>query len=135
MSKLTLTGAFAQYGATLKNPQWSVSAWLPDDSLVVCLWNHHHRKSPPGRMEFSGSLDRWSGHGNKEFRENLSRASEAKSKIRLVIVRTDEIARVEAGEDASNIKKFYFTRQDLIGQIIELGDIEYAFQFRAIAST
>ena len=55
-------------------------------------------------MEFSGSLDRWSGHGNKEFRENLSKAFVAKSKIRLVIVRTDEIARVEAGKDASNIK-------------------------------
>lgn len=86
-------------------------------------------------MEFSGSLDRWSGHGNKEFRENLCEASEAKSKMRLVIVRTDETARIESGEDASNIKKSYFTRQDLIGQIIELGDIEYAFQFRAIAPT
>lgn len=86
-------------------------------------------------MEFSGSLDRWSGHGNKEFRENLSTAFKAKSKVRLVIVSTDEAVRVEAGEDASNIKKSYSTRHDLIGQIVELEDIKYVFQFRAIAST
>lgn len=63
------------------------------------LWDHHYRKAPPGTMEFSGSLNRWSGHGNKEFRTNLSKAFAAKSKIRLIIViKTDEIARVEAGE-------------------------------------
>lgn len=129
MSKLTLTRAFAEYGARLKNPQWSVSAWLPEGTLVVCLWDHHCRKGFAGTMEFSGSLERWSGHGNKEFRENLSKAFVAESNIRLVIVTTKETARVEAGEDASKIKKFYATRHDLIGKITELGVRNYVFQF------
>jgi len=135
MSKLTLTGAFSEYGATLRNPQWSVSAWLPDGTLVVCLWDHHYRKGPTGTMEFSGLLDRWSGHGNKEFRENLTKAFAAKSNIRLIIVTTKETARVEAGEDASKIKKSYVTRHDLVGKITELSASNYVFQFSAKTPT
>lgn len=135
MAKLTLTGAFAKYGAALKNPQWSVSAWLPDGSLVVCLWDHHCRKGSLGTIEFFGSLDRWGGHGNKEFRTNLSKAFAAKNKIRLVIVKTAEIARVKAGENASKIKKSYYVREDVIGEITQLGGCEYVFQFRAIAKS
>ena len=129
MSKLTLTGAFSEYGATLKNPRWSISAWLPDGTLVVCLWDHHYRKGPPGTMEFLGSLDRWSGPGNNEFRKNLSKAFVAKSNIRLIIVTTKETARIEAGEDASKIKKSYATRHDLTGKITALGVSIYVFQF------
>jgi len=130
MSKLTLTEAFSKYGATLKNPQWSVSAWLADGTLVVCLWDHHWRKGPPGTLEYSGSLDRSNGHGNKEFRANVTKAFTARSKIRLVTVTTKEISRIEAGEDASKIKKTYATREELIGEITELDDNNYVFQFK-----
>lgn len=132
MSRLGITEAFARYGATLKNAQWSVSAWAPDGSLVVSLWDHHWRKSAPGTMEFAGSLDRWGGHGNAEFRENVAKAFAKKAKVRLVIVKTDEIARVEAGEDASLIKKEFFLRDDLVGEVLELRDPFYAFRFRKL---
>lgn len=105
MPKLGLTAAFAKYGASLLNPQWSVTAWAPDGSLVVSLWDHHYRKGAPGTMEFAGSANRWSGHGNREFRENVAKAFAAHSQIRLVIVKTDEIARVAAGEDAGRVRK------------------------------
>lgn len=86
-------------------------------------------------MEFSGSLDRWSGHGNKEFREDLTKAFTVKSNIRLIIVTTKETARVEAGEDASKIKKSYATRHDLVGKITELDASNYVFQFSAKTPT
>ena len=66
MARLAITEAFAHYGATLRNPQWSVSAWTPNGSLVVSVWEHHYRKGQPGTMEFEDSLSRWSGHGNVE---------------------------------------------------------------------
>ena len=81
-------------------------------------------------MEFTASLGRWLGHGNIEFRMNIARAYADGSNVRLVIVKTDEIKRVEAGEDASTIKKDFFIREDLEGKVIGLEGEEYAFQFR-----
>lgn len=129
MSRLGITAAFAQYGASLQNPQWSVCAWAPDGSLVVSLWDHHYRKGSPGAMEFAGSTNRWAGHGNNEFRKNVAKAFAAGSKVRLVVVKTDEIMRVEAGEDASNIKKDFFVRTDLNGLVVEFSGDQYVFRF------
>jgi len=130
MATLGITEAFARYGATLRNSQWSVSAWASDGSLVVSVWDHHYRKGPPGTMEFADSFNRWSGHGNTEFRRNVSQAYTSRAKVRLVIVRTDDVARVQAGEDASLVKKEFFLREDLVGEVAELKGDEYVFQFR-----
>ncbi|MEJ7929886.1 MULTISPECIES: hypothetical protein [Ramlibacter] len=131
MAKLGINAAFAAYGAVLKNPQWSVSAWTPSGELVVSLWDHHFRKgAPPGMMDFADSFARWSGHGNKEFRENLSKAYAAESRIRLVVAKTDQIAHVEAGEDASKIGKEFFLRDDLVGLVHELTADRYVIRFK-----
>jgi len=131
MANLGINAAFAEYGAVLKNPQWSVSAWTPSGDLVVSLWDHHFRKgAPSGMMDFADSFDRWSGHGNKEFRENVSKAHAAGSRIHLVIVKTDQIARVEAGEDASKIRKEFFLRDDMIGWVHEFTDALYVIRFK-----
>lgn len=130
MANLGIKDAFARYGATLRNVQWSVSAWTTDGVLVVSTWDHHARRGVPGTLEFADSADRWSGPGNKEFRENLDRAFREKSRVRLVIARTKEVARVEAGEDASTIKKEFHVRVDLIGKVIEWDGTQYALRFK-----
>jgi len=131
MARLGINAAFAEYGAVLKNPQWSVSAWTPNGELVISLWDHHFRKgAPPGMMDFADSFDRWSGHGNKEFRENVTKAHAAGSCIRLVIAKTDQIAHVEAGEDASKIHKEFFLRDDLVGSVHELTGDRYVIRFQ-----
>lgn len=81
-------------------------------------------------MEFADSFNRWSGHGNTEFRRNVSEAYCSRSKVRLVIVKTDQIARIQAGEDASVVKKEFFLREDLIGEVAELKGDEFVFRFR-----
>ena len=129
MAKLGIKDAFAQYKADLKNVQWSVSAWVPDKSLVVSLWEHHRRKGLQGTLEFAGSANRWQGHGNLEFRENVALAFASKANVRLVVVRTDEVERVEAGEDGGKIKKDFFVRDDLVGRFIEWNGENYAFRF------
>jgi len=129
MASLGIKAAFAQYGTSLRNVQWSVTAWAADGSLVVSVWDHHRRKGKPGTLEFEGSANRWGGHGNREFRENVNKAYAAASTIRLIIVHTDETARIEAGEDASKVKKQFFLRDDLVGKVIEWDGENYAFRF------
>jgi len=83
-------------------------------------------------MEFSDSFNRWSGHGNKEFRENVAKAFDEARDVRLVVVKTDQIGRVQAGEDAKMIPKEFFLREDLVGRVIELVDDRYVFQFKLL---
>lgn len=130
MAALGIRDAFAQYGAKLKNVQWSVSAWAADGSLVVSMWEHHRRKgTPPGTLVFEGSASRWRGPGNKEFRENVDAAFRAGKPVCLVIARTDEVARVEAGEDGSTIKKEFFLKEEVVGKVTEWDGEHYAITF------
>lgn len=136
MARLGITEAFAKYNAQLRNAQWSVSAWTDDGSLVVSMWEHHRRKGTPvGTLVFEGSVNRWKGPGNNEFRENIDRAFSTEAPVRLVIVRTEEVAKVEAGEDASKLKKDFFIKPEVIGRVTEWDHDRYAISFiRASAS-
>lgn len=130
MTTLRLRDAFARYGATLKNVQWSVSAWAPDGSLVVSMWEHHRRRdSPPGTLVFEDSASRWRGPGNTEFRANLAQAYAASASVRLVLSRTADTARVEAGEDASKIRKEFFVKEEVVGKVTEWDGEDYAITF------
>jgi len=129
MGRLGITEAFARYKATLRNPQWSVSAWSPAGELIVSLWDHHYRKGPTGTMEFVDSFERWTGHGNNEFRINVRKAFEEQSPVRLVIVKTDQVERVEAGEDASTVRKEFFLRDELVGKVVKIDGDRYVFRF------
>ena len=130
MAHLGIKDAFAQYGATLRNVQWSVSAWAPDGTLVVSMWEHHRRKgTAAGTLVFEGSVNRWKGPGNSEFRENMDKAFTLGAAVRLVIVRTEEVARVEAGEDASKVKKDFFLKEEVVGKVTEWDHDRYAITF------
>lgn len=130
MARLGITEAFARYKATLRNPQWSVSAWTPAGELVVSLWDHHYRKGPPGTMEFSDSFTRWAGHGNNEFRANVRKAYEEQRAVRLVIVKTDQVELIQAGEDASTVRKEFVLRDDLVGEVVDIDNDSYVIRFR-----
>ncbi|APV51284.1 hypothetical protein BWI17_17290 [Betaproteobacteria bacterium GR16-43] len=130
MAVLGLKEAFAKYGAKLKNMQWSVSAWRPDGGLVVSLWAHHHRQSAPGTMEFADSAGRWQGPGNAEFRVNLAKAFAEKSPVYLVLATTSEIKKVQAGEEASKVKKEFRRREELVGQVVAWDGENYVIRFK-----
>ncbi|MBP0625165.1 hypothetical protein [Cupriavidus consociatus] len=129
MAKLGIKDAFAKYGATLRNVQWSVSSWTANGALVVSLWDHHRQPGMPGTLEFADKASRWHGPGNREFRENVAKAFDLSSEVRLVIVRTADTERVEAGGSASSIPKEFFVRDDLIGQVVEWNGDNYRFRF------
>ena len=129
MATLGIKEAFLRYGAALRNIQWSVSSWAPGGALVVSLWDHHSRKGPPGTLEFADSTDRWKGPGSSEFRQNVGRAYEEHLPVKLVIVRAEDPERVDSGDDASKIMKFFSVREDLVGKVVEWDGTNYVIQF------
>lgn len=134
MATLGIKEAFARYGAPLRNVQWSVSAWAPDGALVVSLWGHHATvRRPEGVLEFTGSANRWQGPGNSEFRENIAKAYETQSPVRLIVVNTinsDDRDVVESGVDASAVKKDFDVRDELVGKVTGWDGDRYAVQFK-----
>lgn len=97
---------------------------------MVSQWAHHYRKGPENSAEYWGRTTRWEGPGKNEFKANLERAKAQGSRVRLVIVSTKEVARVEAGEDASKLKKEFDVRPELIGEVAELDGDDYVIRFR-----
>lgn len=132
MTTLGIKDAFGRYGATLRNVQWSVSAWAPDGSLVVSLWAHHYRRGAGGTAEYAATIDRWDGPGKNEFKENVERAFKEQALVRLVIVSTVEIEHVESGNDASQVKKEFQVRPELVGRVVELDVANYVFRFEKL---
>ena len=72
---------------------------------------------------------RWRGPGNTEFRSNVAQAYAASARIRLVIARTAETVRVEAGEDGSKIPKEFFLKEEVVGKVTEWDGENYAITF------
>lgn len=130
MANMGISDAFAKYGARLKNVNWSVSAWNSSGELVLSLWAHHYRKGPGGSAEYFGKLSRWSGPGNTEFRLNIADAFAQKSRVRLVVVQTENIVYVESGQDASQVKKDFSVRDDLVGEITDYDGENYVVRFQ-----
>ncbi len=131
MSKIEISEAFRKLGATLKNVQWSVSAINKNGELVVSLWEHHRDKSVKGKLAFKDRFDRWRGPGNNEFRRNVTSAYKNGTNLRLVIVATDEVKLVEAGVDASTVKKCFRPRGDLVGKVVAIDGENYSIEFEA----
>ena len=133
--KIGISEAFRRYGATLKNVNWSVSSWANDTTLVVSLWDHHHIKGyGEGLLAFGDRFDRWSGPGNSEFKENVSRALSTGAAVRLVLARALEPDRVQRGEDGSKIPKTFAVRDDLIGRVASIDGEDYVIEFRRHAA-
>ena len=134
MSKLTLTEAFAQYGAKLRNVQWAVSD-IADGHLVVSLWAHKFRKAVNGMMPYEDQLSRWSGAGNNLFRQHLEQAFRDQLPVRAVIVRAEDPEAVDRGVDASTIKKSFAVRPELVGRVSKYDGDQFVIEFRRRCKT
>ena len=115
--KLLLTEAFAKYGATLKNVNWSVSAENDKGELVLSLWQQFFKAPVGNTIRYVDKVSRWSGNGNKEFRERLDKAHASSQPIRAVIARTNNEAAVASGQDASKLKNTFSVRENWLGKL------------------
>ena len=129
MSELTLTEAFAQHGATLRNARWAVSD-IADGHLVVSLGAHKFGKAVDGIMPYDDWLSRWSSAGNNLFRQHLEQAFRRQLPVRPVIVRAEYPDAVNRGVDASTMKKSFVVRPELVGRISQYDGDQSVIEFR-----
>lgn len=128
MPKPGISAAFARYGAKLKNVNWSVSAVAADGALVVSLWAQH-LSTENGALVCRDSFGRWRGPGNSEFRQRVTAAFVSQQPVRLVIARASDPGAVQRGEDASQQKKEFGVREDLIGSVTAIDGDDYTITF------
>ena len=122
---MNYTESFAEYGAKLTNPQWSVSAFGDDGNLVVCLWQNYVKPGPrKGTMEYRDKLSSWLGNvpGRNELTEHLRIVKSNNLKLRLVLAHPASPAdaeRVGKVADESSIPKTFSVKKDAIGTLDE----------------
>jgi hypothetical protein len=132
MSDMTVSEAYAQYGAKLVNKQWAVSSIAENGDLVMSCWSHYFKAPEKGTLRYSDSLSRWSTNeaGNSLLKGHLSEALKDNTPIRIVFATTGETALVDAGRDGSAIKKKYHVRKDIRGHIVSFDGDKYVLDFK-----
>lgn len=115
MRRLKLSEAFKSYGATRKNPRWSMSAKADDGSVVISCWEKLFSKG----MVYSDRLSRWEGNklGNAELRQLIAEAKDLDLPVRLIVAHLEDNAALDGVWDASEIKKNFSTRPDVVGRV------------------
>lgn len=115
MRTLNLSDAFKFYGAIQKNPRWSMSAKAEDGSIVISCWEKFFSKG----MVYSDRLSRWEGNrlGNAELRTLLQEAKDRDLPVRLIVAHLKDNAALDGVWDASEIKKRFSTRPDVVGRV------------------
>jgi hypothetical protein len=132
MRELNLTESFASYDAKLVNAMWAFSAIASDGSLVLSCWQHKFKAPEKGLLRYTDQISRWKTNspGKKLFIEHLSKAYDEQLPVRLVIVSTKDTAIVDAGEDASKLKKTFDVKKDIVGKVISFNGDDYMIDFR-----
>jgi len=128
MKRLTLTRAFATYGARLKNVRWASSAIANDGSLVVSCWQHFFTH---GCQRYEDRLSRWpTGHpGRGLLAEHLRLAVKDKLAVRLVVATLDAPTQWVSGA-ASPLRKTFSTQQHLTGKVVTFDGDFFAVEFQ-----
>jgi hypothetical protein len=118
--KLTLTQAFANFGATPVNVQWACSAIANDgESIVMSGWNHMLSPEPNDRLVYEDSLSDWKNRrGANLLQKHLAKAMAENLPIQLILATTTDEELVEAGE-ARNADKTFANQYDLVGSLID----------------
>lgn len=135
MASLTITEAFRRFGASLVNPQWAVAAISADGSCVMSCWAHHIKKHD-NKLRLEDRLSRWAHNapGNNLLREHLQKIQADNLDVRLVLARTSDTQLVDSGGDASQAKKTFAVREDLIGKLVEFDGDTFIIDFARSAT-
>jgi hypothetical protein len=131
MKKLTLTEAFANYGAKLKNTRWAYSAIADDGAIVFSCWSDHLKSIDEGHMRYDDCLSRWDSNqlGKNLFVKHLKMAIDGNLPVRLVVARQDGRKERVSG-DASSLPKTFSVVNNLVGKVVEFDGDVFAIEFR-----
>ena len=121
MSNLTLTDAFAEYGATRRSP-YDYSAIAKDGSVVVSCWGQLLKDQENGIWRYKvDDLSAWTSNpGSRNlFKRHLEYALAEDRPIRLIIAQEkDNPPPKIAGTDGRKIRKTYSVRKDRVGKVV-----------------
>lgn len=127
---MLISEAFAKFGATQKNVQWSVSSVNESNELVLSLWDQFFEKRGKGTITYLDRVSRWSGLGNKEFTQNLVMAHEKNMPVRAIIAKSKQPDVVAAGGAASNLGNTFHPKLEWIGKITKWDGDGFEIEFR-----
>jgi hypothetical protein len=132
MKKITLTEAFAEHGATLKNKMWAYWSIAEDGSIVFCGWNQFLKEDASG-CRYDDRLSRWHrprDYGKNLWREHLELAFNGKLRIRLIVAAPEQPEVIKAGSSARNILKTFTVRKDVVGRVVEFDGDRFVIDFQ-----
>jgi hypothetical protein len=135
MSTLTLTDAFAAFGAKLRNVRWAMSAIAKDGALVISGWAHRLTRNATGER-YEDRLSRWVSNKMRQrlLREHLTTAVERGLPVRLVVATLDDPSNDIPGDDGSKYPKTFSIRPDLVGAVDEFDGDHFVIEFRPNAT-
>lgn len=131
---MTITEAFKQYNAFLRNIDLSICAENHDEELVIRLWGHCVAKSSDNIIRYRDHIVRWSGPGNYELCLALDKAKETNQVIRAVVAHSEKPKEVEAGKDARKFRSTYSVRENWVGNLEFWDGYIYEIKFWLLAS-
>lgn len=131
MKKLTLTAAFARFGAEPTNARWACSAIARDGSLVISCWRHLLRSYVDGHQTYEDRLARWDGNrpGRELLREHLQLAVEKDLNVRQIVATLDDL-RDRTDGDASAAPKTFSTNGDVVGRVVSFDGDAFVIDFQ-----
>jgi len=130
MKNLTLTDAFATYGAELKNPRWAFSSLASDGSLVLSCWKHFLKSYIDGHQRYEDRLSRWKTNtpGKQLLVEHLQLAVAKNLPVRMIVA-TLEDPREQTIEGAGALRKIFTFHTDMVGRVVEYDGDRFAIEF------
>ena len=132
MANIGFVDAFSKFGAKLDNPMWAVSAIAQDGALVISCWEHYFKKGGKGILQYVDSLGRWNGNdlGNNLLKIHISKAFSDSLPVKVVVATAKDTNAIDYGNDASNVKKTFHVREDLVGKVIAFDGDNFIIEFK-----
>lgn len=131
MKPLTLTQAFATYGAKLKNARWAFSSIADDGSLVLSCWKHFLKSYVDGHQRYEDRLSRWTTNtpGRQSLKDHLELAVAKNLPVRMVVATLEDPT--DKTIDGAGIRPKIFTvRPEMIGRIVQYDGDRFAIEFQ-----
>jgi putative restriction endonuclease len=131
MKRLTLTRAFATYGAELRNSRWAFSAIASDGSLVLSCWKHFLKTYVDGHQRYEDRLSRWKTNtpGRQLLIEHLQLATAKNLPVRMIVATLQDPSD-RTIEGAGMRPKTFTVHPDMIGRVVEYDGDQFAIDFQ-----
>ncbi len=132
MMRLTLTDAFARFGAKPKNSLRSPSAIAQDGAMVLNCAPANFGRPARGVLRYEDRLSRETGNvpGNALLGQHLTLARDGALPVRLVIAHAPAASSTRTGNGKTS--NGFHVRPDLIGKVTEFDGDHFIVDFTRI---